>query len=358
MSTDPNALPEQPKASNFVRDILLAGYRQRQARRPRAYALPSGAERLSAHRPRQVHLPELRPRPGVRRQVQPALRRHQPGKEETEYVDSIIEDVRWLGGDWEDRLFYASDYFQQLYEWAVVLIKKGKAYVCDLTAEEVREHRGTLTEPGKQSPYRNRSVEENLDLFERMKNGEFPDGAAHAARQDRHGVAQHEHARPGHVPHPARRAPPHRRQVVHLSDVRLRPRPVATRSRASRTRSARWSSKTIARSTTGTSRQLGIFAPQQIEFARLNLHLHPAEQAQAAEAGERKARVNGWDDPRMPTLTRPAPPRLHARGDSQASARASASRRPTASWTRPAGASPARGPEQARPRASWPCCGR
>src|SRR6476619_7912546 len=92
-----------------------------------------------------------------------------PSKEETEYVDSIIEDVRWLGGDWEDRLFYASDYFDQLYAWAVQLIQKGKAFVCDLTAEQVRQQRGTLTEPGQESPYRNRSIEENLDLFERMR---------------------------------------------------------------------------------------------------------------------------------------------------------------------------------------------
>ena len=90
---------------------------------------------------------------------------------------SIIEDVRWLGFDWEDRLFYASDYFEQLYEWAVQLIKEGKAYVDDLSADEIREYRGTLTEPGKDSPYRDRSVEENLDLFERMRAGEFPDGA-------------------------------------------------------------------------------------------------------------------------------------------------------------------------------------
>src|SRR5512144_2928635 len=98
-------------------------------------------------------------------------------KEGEEYVDSIIEDAHWLGGDWEDRLFYASDYFDQLYEWAVQLIKTGKAYVCDLNAEQVREYRGTLTEPGKESPYRNRSVEENLDLFKRMRAGEFPNGA-------------------------------------------------------------------------------------------------------------------------------------------------------------------------------------
>ncbi|MCG8450227.1 MAG: glutamine--tRNA ligase/YqeY domain fusion protein [Pirellulales bacterium] len=100
-----------------------------------------------------------------------------PAKEEQEYVDSIMDDVRWLGADWEDRLFFASDYFDQLYDWAVQLIQLGKAYVCDLDAEAMREHRGTLTEPGKDCPGRRRSVKENLDLFQRMKAGEFPDGA-------------------------------------------------------------------------------------------------------------------------------------------------------------------------------------
>ncbi|WP_227764247.1 glutamine--tRNA ligase/YqeY domain fusion protein [Zhaonella formicivorans] len=100
-----------------------------------------------------------------------------PSKEDVEYVDSIQEDVKWLGFDWDDRLFYASDYFEQLYAYAVQLIKDGKAYVCDLSAQEIREYRGTLTEPGKESPYRNRTVEENLDLFERMRAGEFPDGS-------------------------------------------------------------------------------------------------------------------------------------------------------------------------------------
>ena len=99
-----------------------------------------------------------------------------PTKEDVEYVDSIQADVKWLGFTWEDRMFYASDYFEKLYEYAVQLIKAGKAYVDDLTAEEMRQYRGTLTEPGKESPYRNRSVEENLDLFTRMKNGEFSDG--------------------------------------------------------------------------------------------------------------------------------------------------------------------------------------
>ncbi|ABX43648.1 glutamine--tRNA ligase/YqeY domain fusion protein [Lachnoclostridium phytofermentans] len=100
-----------------------------------------------------------------------------PTKEKTEFVESIIEDVKWIGGDFEDRLFFASDYFEHMYEGAVKLIKKGKAFVCDLSAEEMREYRGTLTEPGKNSPYRDRSMEENLDLFEKMKNGEFPDGS-------------------------------------------------------------------------------------------------------------------------------------------------------------------------------------
>ena len=100
-----------------------------------------------------------------------------PTKEKTEFVDSIKADIQWLGADWKDHLYYASDYFPQMYEAAVKLIKKGKAFVCDLSAEEIREYRGTLTEPGKESPYRNRSVEENLDLFGRMKNGEFEDGS-------------------------------------------------------------------------------------------------------------------------------------------------------------------------------------
>ena len=100
-----------------------------------------------------------------------------PTKEKTEFVDSIKADIQWLGADWKDHLYYASDYFPQMYEAAVKVIKKGKAFVCDLSAEEIREYRGTLTEPGKESPYRNRSVEENLDLFERMKNGEFEDGS-------------------------------------------------------------------------------------------------------------------------------------------------------------------------------------
>lgn len=100
-----------------------------------------------------------------------------PTKEDVEYVESIMEDVKWLGFDWDDRLYYASDYFEKLYEYAVHLIKAGKAYVCDLSAEEIREYRGTLTEPGKESPYRNRTIEENLELFIGMRDGKFEDGS-------------------------------------------------------------------------------------------------------------------------------------------------------------------------------------
>jgi len=100
-----------------------------------------------------------------------------PEKEEAEYVKSIMEDVRWLGWDWEQRLYYASDYFDQMYDYAIQLIKASRAYVCDLRPEQTREYRGTLTEPGRNSPYRDRCIEENLDLFERMRKGEFPDGS-------------------------------------------------------------------------------------------------------------------------------------------------------------------------------------
>ena len=100
-----------------------------------------------------------------------------PAKEEQEYIRAIQEDIKWLGFDWGDHLYYASDYFEQMYHWAIELIKAGKAYVDDLSADQIREYRGTLTQPGKESPYRNRSVEENLDLFQRMRNGEFEDGS-------------------------------------------------------------------------------------------------------------------------------------------------------------------------------------
>ena len=176
-----------------------------------------------------------------------------PVKEDVEYVDSIKDDVRWLGFDWADREFYASDYYEQLYQFAERLIEKGVAYVDSLTADEIREHRGTLTEPGKDSPYRTRSVDENLDLFRRMRAGEFADGA-HVLRAKIDMASTNITMRdPRALPHPSRAPSPDRRHLVHLPDVRLRASACPTRSRESPTRSARWSSRIIGRSTTGAS---------------------------------------------------------------------------------------------------------
>ena len=149
-----------------------------------------------------------------------------PTKEEQEYIDAIEADVRWLGFDWGKNLYYASDYFEQLYDWAEVLIRAGKAYVDDQSPDEMRAARGTLTEPGKNSPFRERGVEENLDLFRRMRAGEFANGARVLARQDRHGLGQYQSARSGALPHPPCRASAHRQNLEHLSELRFRPRPV------------------------------------------------------------------------------------------------------------------------------------
>lgn len=224
-----------------------------------------------------------------------------PSKEETEYVESIIEDVKWLGGDWEDRLFYASDYFEQLYLWAVELIKAGKAYVCDLTAEEVRATRGTPTEPGQESPYRNRSVEENLDLFARMRAGEFPDGARTLRSKIdmaspnfnlrdpvMYRILHAEHHRTGnawciypmydyaHGQSDSIEGITHSICTLEFEDHR----PLYD-----------W-----------YIQNLGIHAPQQIEFDRLNLTNTILSKRKLLMLVQ-KGIVSGWDDPRMPTLT-------------------------------------------------------
>ncbi len=224
-----------------------------------------------------------------------------PSKEETEYVESIQEDVHWLGFDWEDRLFYASDYFDQLYEYAVQLIKKSKAYVCDLSADEIRAYRGTLTEPGKNSPYRDRSVEENLDLFERMRAGEFPDGARTLrARIDmaspnitmrdpvlyRIMNVLHHRTGDGWVIYPTY-------DFTHcLSDsIEGITHSLCTLEFENNRPLYNW-----------VLDQLQVYHPQQIEFARLNLSytvLSKRKLLQLVEAGI----VDGWDDPRMPTLS-------------------------------------------------------
>jgi len=223
-----------------------------------------------------------------------------PEKEEQEYVDSIQKDVRWLGFDWE-RLCYASDYFGQLYEWAMQLIKAGKAYVDDLSADEIRHYRGTLTEPGRESPWRNRSVEENLDLFTRMKAGEFPDGSrVLRAKIDMaspninmrdpimYRILHAEHHRTGSewCIYPmydyAHGQSDSIENVTHS---------MCTLEFADHQPLYRWFIE-----------QLGIFPSQQIEFDRLNLTytlLSKRKLLQLVQEG----RVNGWDDPRMPTLS-------------------------------------------------------
>ena len=224
-----------------------------------------------------------------------------PTKEEQEYVESIQQDVRWLGFDWDDRLFYASDYFGQLYEYAVRLIKKGKAYVCDLNADQIREYRGTLTQAGKNSPYRDRTVEENLGLFERMRAGEFPDGSRTL------------------------------RAKIDMSAPNLNLRdPVmyrilhATHHRTGDTWCiypmydwAHGQSDSIEKITHSICtlefedhrplydwfiEELGIFHPQQVEFARLNITYTVMSKRRLLQLVEEK-HVNGWDDPRMPTIS-------------------------------------------------------
>jgi len=224
-----------------------------------------------------------------------------PSKEEVEYVESIKEDVRWLGFDWGDRLFYASDYFDKLYEYAVQLIKDGKAYVCDLSAAEVREYRGTLTEPGKDSPYRTRSVEENLDLFERMRAGEFEDGS-HVLR------AKIDMASPN-----LNMRDPVIYRILHAEHHRT---------------GDKWCIYPMYDFTHGLSdsiegithsictlefedhrplydwflEELKVFHPQQIEFARLNLSHTVMSKRKLLEIVEQGV-VTGWDDPRMLTIS-------------------------------------------------------
>ena len=224
-----------------------------------------------------------------------------PIKEELEYIESIKEDIRWLGFDWADREYYASDYFDQLFRWAVQLIKKGKAFVCDLSADEVREHRGTLTQPGKNSPFRDRSIEENLDLFSRMKDGEFPDGSRTL------------------------------RAKIDMASPNLNKRdPVMYRIlRATHHRTGdKWciyptydwahgQSDSIEGITHSICTlefedhrplydwyldELDAFHPQQIEFARLNLTYTVMSKRKLLELVD-LGYVSGWNDPRMPTIS-------------------------------------------------------
>ena len=224
-----------------------------------------------------------------------------PSKEEDEYVESIMEDVHWLGFDWGDRLFYASDYYETLYEYAIRLIKKGKAFVCDLSPDQIREYRGTLTEPGKESPFRNRSVEENLDLFERMKRGEFEEGS-HVLRAKIdmssgnlnmrdpiiYRILKVQHHRTGN------------RWVIYpmydfahgqSDSIEGITHSICTLEFEAHRPLYNWFTE-----------QLEIFPPQQIEFARLNLNYTVMSKRKLLKLVEKKI-VDGWDDPRMPTIS-------------------------------------------------------
>lgn len=223
-----------------------------------------------------------------------------PVKEDTEYVDSIMEDVKWLGFDWEDRLFYASDYFEQLYQYAVILIQKEKAFVCEMTAEEISETRGAPGRPGKESPYRKRSVDENLDLFARMRSGEFPDGSK-VLRAKIGMDSPNMHMRD-----------PVLYRILHANHHRTGDQwciyPMYD--------FAHGQSDSIERITHSICtlefevhrplydwfiREIGIYAPKQIEFARLNVTFTIMSKRKLLEL-VRDGNVNGWDDPRMPTI--------------------------------------------------------
>ncbi|HDQ04123.1 MAG TPA: glutamine--tRNA ligase/YqeY domain fusion protein [Deltaproteobacteria bacterium] len=225
-----------------------------------------------------------------------------PVGESMEYVESIIKDIRWLGFDWQDRLFYASDYFEKLYQFAVELIKKGDAYVCSLNADEIREYRGTFTQPGKDSPYRNRLVEENLDLFARMRAGEFPDGA-HTLR------AKIDMAAPNIVMrdpilYRIKREPHYRtdnKWVIYpmydfahcLSDaLEGITHSICTLEFENNRPLYDWL----------VERLIEKNRPRQIEFARLNLSYTVLSKRRLIELVQKKY-VKGWDDPRMPTVS-------------------------------------------------------
>jgi glutaminyl-tRNA synthetase len=223
-----------------------------------------------------------------------------PEKEEQEYVDSIIEDVKWIAGEIGERIYYASDYFEQMYQWAVDLVRKGKAYVCDLSADEIRETRGSLTEPGKESPYRNRSVEENLDLLSRMRKGEFPDGSRTLR-------AKIDMASPN-----INLRDPVMYRIVHESHHRqgddwcIYPTYDWAHGLEDSIEGITHSICTLEFENHRPLYDwfldaLGIYHPQQIEFARFNVSYTLLSKRKLLQLVQEK-HVSGWDDPRMPTI--------------------------------------------------------
>jgi len=300
MST-PNIDPATPAQSNFIRDIILDDLRtdKYQGRvHTRFPPEPNGYLHVG-------HAKSITINFGLAREFGGKCNLRfddtNPSKEETEYVDSIIEDVRWLGGDFEDRLFYASDYFGQLYDWAVQLIQKGKAFVCDLTADQVRQQRGTLTEPGQDSPYRNRTIEQNLDFFDRMRKGEFPDGSKTLR-------AKIDMASPN-----LNMRDPVLYRILHMEHHRtgdkwcIYPMYDFTHGQSDSIERITHSICTLEFEDHRPLYdwfidQLGIYHPQQIEFDRLNLTYTLLSKRKLLALVQNKL-VSGWDDPRMPTIS-------------------------------------------------------
>jgi len=300
METAAKSPSDIPKASNFIRDIILADVESNkfgvrvQTRFPPE---PNGYLHLGHAKSTYLNF-GLAAEFGGKTNLR--FDDTNPEKEEQEYVDSIIRDVRWLGYEWDGE-YYASDYFDQLYEWALQLIKAGKAYVCDLSAEEVREYRGSLTEPGRESPYRNRSVAENLGLFERMRAGEFPDGSRTLR-------AKIDMASPN-----LNMRDPVMYRILHATHHRTGDKwciyPMYDYAHG-QSDSIEHITHSICTLEFEDHRplynwfieQLGIFPSKQIEFDRLNLTytlLSKRKLLQLVQEGH----VSGWDDPRMPTIS-------------------------------------------------------
>src|SRR5262250_3124640 len=297
--------PASPERRDFIREIVAADMREGRASEVVTRFPPEPNGYLHLGHPKAIALNF-----GIAQEF--GGRCHlrfddtNPIKEEQEYIDSIQEDIRWLGFDWGEHLYFASDYFHQLYDWAVHLIKAGKAYVDDLSADKIREHRGTLTEPGKNSPWRDRSIDENLNLFERMRAGEFPDGArVLRAKIDMaapninmrdpvlYRIKHAEHHRTGDAwpiypmytyAHPIEDA---LERITHsLCTLEFEDQHPFYDWLLARLAEGNWFARPL---------------PQQIEFARLNLTyvvLSKRRLVQLVEEGH----VEGWDDPRMPTI--------------------------------------------------------
>jgi glutaminyl-tRNA synthetase len=294
-------MADTPKTkSNFVRDIIDEHLRNGRFTKVRTRFPPEPNGYLHIGHAKSIHLNF-----GLARDYQGLCNLRMddtnPETEDMEYANAIMEDVRWLGFDWEDREYYASDYYEKLYEWAVVLIKKGVAYVCDLAVDQVREYRGTVTKIGKESPFRNRSVEENLDLFARMRAGEFPDGSKTLR-------AKIDMANPNMLLRDPLMYRIRREHHYRTGDTWcIYPTYDWAHGQSDSIEGVTHSICTLEFEVHRPLYdwyldQLGVHHPQQIEFARLNVSHTVLSKRRLLELVE-GGLVSGWDDPRMPTIS-------------------------------------------------------